>query len=192
MSVASRSVSTASGPGGAGARRVARSRSGRTGAEADSAAACRVARSAEELELHFAVRRAVFVDEQALFAGDDRDEHDEDPLTLHAVGTVEGVTGGAVRLYPLGDFGQWKGDRLAVLPRLRRGLLGAALVRFAVRTAGELGGERMVAMIQLPNVRFFQALGWRASGPVEPYHGLDHQPMDIPLAPARRVSGPGP
>jgi putative N-acetyltransferase (TIGR04045 family) len=148
-----------------------------------------VARSAEELDGHFAVRRAVFVDEQGLFAGDDRDEHDDDPRTLHAVGTVGGVTGGAVRLYPL-DAGArgWKGDRLAVLPALRRGLLGAALVRFAVRTAGELGGRRMVAMIQLPNVPFFEGLGWRARGSVEPYHGVDHQPMEIQLAPARRVS----
>jgi putative N-acetyltransferase (TIGR04045 family) len=140
---------------------------------------CHVARSTAELAVHFAVRRAVFVDEQALFADDDRDEHDDDPLTLHAVGTAGGVTGGAVRLYPLDDDGLWKGDRLAVLPHLRHGLLGAELVRFAVRTAGELGGDRMVAMIQLPNVRFFELLGWRASGAVVDYRGVAHQPMDI-------------
>jgi putative N-acetyltransferase (TIGR04045 family) len=140
------------------------------------------------LERHFAVRRAVFVIEQALFAVDDRDERDDDARTLHAVGSAGGVIGGAVRLYALDDGGLWKGDRLAVLPEFRHGLLGAALVRFAVQTAGERGGGRMVAMIQLPNVRFFEGLGWRAAGAVVPYHGVAHQPMDIPLAPARRVS----
>jgi len=150
--------------------------------------ACRIARSAAELERHFAVRRAVFVDEQALFGCDDRDGRDDDPQTMHAVGAVAGVIGGTVRLYRLDGAGLWKGDRLAVLPVLRRGLLGAALVRFAVRTAGGLGGTRMTAMIQLPNVRFFEALGWRLHGTVAPYHGVDHQPMDIPLSLPRRVS----
>jgi putative N-acetyltransferase (TIGR04045 family) len=145
------------------------------------AGACRIARSAAELERHFAVRRAVFVDEQALFADDDRDGRDDDPQTMHAVGAVAGVIGGTVRFYRLDGAGLWKGDRLAVLPGLRHGLLGAALVRFAVLTAGGLGGTRMTAMIQLPNVRFFEGLGWRLQGAVAPYHGVAHQPMDIPL-----------
>lgn len=168
--------------------RVAGSPSTRPVSAPLGACSCRLARSAEDLERHFAVRRAVFVEEQALFAADDRDERDDDPQTLHAVGIIAGVTGGAVRLYRLDDVGLWKGDRLAVLARLRHGLLGAALVRFAVRKAGELGGERMVAMIQLPNVRFFESIGWRVSGAVAPFHGLDHQPMDIRLVSAGRVS----
>ena len=150
--------------------------------------ACRIARSAHERERHFAVRRAVFVAEQGLFEADDRDGRDGDPQTLHAVGAVAGAIGGTVRLYRLDDAGLWKGDRLAVLAPLRRGLLGAALVRFAVRTAGGLGGARMTAMIQLPNVRFFEALGWRADGAVAPYHGVEHQPMDIALPAPRPIN----
>ena len=138
---------------------------------------CRVVRTTGELDRHFAIRRAVFVDEQRLFGGDDRDERDDAAETLHVLGGV----GGAVRLYPLDADGLWKGDRLAVLPAFRHGLLGADLVRFAVRTAGELSGRRMVAMIQLPNVRFFEMLGWRGSGPVAHYHGVLHQPMQIVL-----------
>ena len=143
---------------------------------------CRLARTREELDDHFAVRRAVFVVEQRLFADDDRDERDRDAVTLHAIGVVGEAVAGAVRLYPLDARGLWKGDRLAVLAALRHGLLGAELVRFAVRTAGELGGRRMVAMIQLPNVRFFETLGWRGSGPVAHYHGVRHQPMQIALS----------
>ena len=38
--------------------------------------------------------------------------------------------------------GDWKGDRLAVLPEARHGALGARLVRFAVATAGSARGRR--------------------------------------------------
>jgi hypothetical protein len=72
-----------------------------------------------------------------------------------------------------------------VLPLSRHSLLGGSLVRFAVRTAGERGGERMVAMIQLSNVRFFLALGWSLDGEVVAFHGRDHQPMAIALSPPR-------
>lgn len=148
---------------------------------AAAAGACRLVRTAAERERHFAIRRAVFVAEQRLFDGDDRDLLDGRPGTLHAIGLTGGRIGGTVRLYPLSAPGLWKGDRLAVLPALRHGLLGGELVRFAVRTAGERGGERMVAMIQLPNVAFFEALGWRRAGRAERYHGIEHQPMAIAL-----------
>lgn len=145
---------------------------------------CRVAAGADELALHYAIRRAVFCREQGMFDGsDDRDARDLDVATLHAVGAEGGHVGGTVRLYPLDDGGLlWQGDRLAVLPAFRHGSLGGLLVRFAVRTAGERGGERMVAMIQLPNVRFFLALGWSPDGDVVAFHGRPHQPMAIALS----------
>jgi putative N-acetyltransferase (TIGR04045 family) len=152
-------------------------------APAVSAAACRLAADAGELAAHFAIRRQVFVEQQRLFDGTDRDEYDERAGTLHAVGLVDGAVVGAVRLYPLDAGGLWKGDRLAVLPEARVQHVGALLVLFAVATAGELGGDRMVARVQLPNVRFFERLGWHADGPPEPYVGVMHQAMAIPLVP---------
>jgi putative N-acetyltransferase (TIGR04045 family) len=150
------------------------------------ALACRLAAGADELALHYAIRRVVFCREQGMFgAGDDRDERDLDVTTLHAVGAEDGVVGGTVRLYPLDGRGLvWQGDRLAVLPAFRHGSLGGSLVRFAVRTAAERGGERMVAMIQLSNVRFFLALGWSLDGDAVDFHGRAHQPMAIALSPA--------
>jgi putative N-acetyltransferase (TIGR04045 family) len=124
----------------------------------------------------------VFVDEQAMFAGDDRDERDVRVTTLHAIGITGGRVSGAVRLYPLRD-GDWKGDRLAVVPEARHGALGARLVRFAVAAAGARAGARMVAMIQLPNVAFFESLGWQRDGATVAFHGRPHQPMAIPLSP---------
>jgi putative N-acetyltransferase (TIGR04045 family) len=150
------------------------------------ALACRLAAGADELALHYAIRRVVFCREQGMFgAADDRDERDVEVATLHAVGAEDGVVGGTVRLYPLDDAGAlWQGDRLAVLPAFRHGSLGGSLVRFAVRTAGERGGARMVAMIQLANVRFFVALGWALDGDVVDFHGRAHQPMAIALSPS--------
>jgi putative N-acetyltransferase (TIGR04045 family) len=149
-----------------------------------SALACGLVATADELAAHHAVRHQVFVLDQRLFVGNDRDERDLLPDTLHAVGIDRGVIVGAVRLYPIYGLGLWQGDRLAVLPEARVRHLGALLVRFAVATAGERGGHTMVARIQLPNVRFFEQLGWHADGPAGPYHGVMHQPMAIPLAPA--------
>jgi putative N-acetyltransferase (TIGR04045 family) len=149
-----------------------------------SALACRLVESAEELAAHHVVRHQVFVVDQGLFVGNDRDECDLAPDTLHAVALDRGQVVGAVRLYPLIN-GYWQGDRLAVLPEARVRHLGAQLVRFAVATAGERGGHTMVARIQLANVRFFEQLGWHADGPPGPFHGVTHQPMEIPLAPAR-------
>ena len=140
----------------------------------------RLCRSERQRAAHFAVRRSVFVDEQEMFAGEDRDERDARITTLHAIGIADGRIAGAVRLYPLGG-GDWKGDRLAVLPEARHGALGARLVRFAVATAAKRGGARMVAMIQLPNVAFFEALGWQRDGDTVAFHGRPHQPMAIAL-----------
>jgi putative N-acetyltransferase (TIGR04045 family) len=143
---------------------------------------CRAAVTAAELEAHHAVRHRVFVEEQNIFAGSDRDPHDESPHTIHVVGEIDGTVGGAVRLFPLDGPGRrWQGDRLAVLPEFRAYGLGAPLVRYAVRTAGERGGVVMVAHIQVANVVFFRRLGWRLDGAVETYAGLPHQPMAIDL-----------
>ena len=143
---------------------------------------CRLASSDAELDAHFDLRRSVFVSEQALFADDDHDERDDRETTLHALGLIDGEPCGAVRLYPLErSWRQWKGDRLAVLPELRTHHLGAELVRFAVATAGQLGGAQMIAHVQLPNVRFFERLGWTPEGSFAPFHGVDHQLMSIPL-----------
>jgi putative N-acetyltransferase (TIGR04045 family) len=154
-----------------------------------TAASCRVATEPAELAEHYALRHRVFVVEQGIFEADDRDRHDDDAGTLHVVGLVDGAVGGAVRLYPLDAAGDlWKGDRLAVLPEHRACRLGARLVRFAVATAGQRGGRRMIAHIQLPNVRFFEHLGWHREGAPAPFHGVEHSLMAIGLHPGH---GPG-
>lgn len=142
---------------------------------------CRAATTEEDLATHHAIRHAVFVQEQGFFDGSDRDARDEVPSTVKVVALVGSVAGGAVRLYPLDEPGLWKGDRLAVLPTFRPRGLGAHLVRFAVRTAGERGGELMVAHVQPRNVGFFRKLGWHMVGEPVEYVGHAHQQMAIRL-----------
>jgi putative N-acetyltransferase (TIGR04045 family) len=144
--------------------------------------ACALARDPAQLAAHFAIRRRIFVETQRLFVGDDRDGHDDEAATLHAVAMAGAEVVGAVRLYPLDGDGLWKGDRLAVRPSERALRLGAMLVRFAVRTAGERGGRLMVAQVQVPNVRFFERLGWHRDGDPAPMLGVEHQPMAIALS----------
>ena len=151
------------------------------GLDRDLPLSCRIAATLEELTIHFAVREAVFVREQGFFEESDRDERDEEPETIHVLGLCGRVAGGAVRLYPRDERGLWKGDRLAVLPDFRLRGLGAPLVRFAVKTAGELGGRLMVAQIQPQNVAFFVRLGWHRVGEPTPFVGRIHQEMAIEL-----------
>lgn len=148
---------------------------------------CLPATTPAELETHFRIRHEVFVEEQEMFTGSDRDAHDHDPRTTHVLGYLGGEPVGTVRLFPLDDQGDlWQGDRLAVLRSARIYGLGRPLVRFAVATAGERGGREMVAHIQLQNVALFERLGWHKNGDVEIYVGVHHQPMAIDLRTARR------
>jgi putative N-acetyltransferase (TIGR04045 family) len=149
----------------------------------------RVARTGSDLEAHHRVRHAVFVEEQRIFERSDRDAWDD--AAVKVIAAIGPMVVGAVRLYPLDEAGLWKGDRLAVLPRARRLRVGAPLVRFAVATAGAMGGARMIALIQARNVAFFQHLGWSSLGDETSYRGATHQEMTIALSGARPEFGPG-
>jgi putative N-acetyltransferase (TIGR04045 family) len=132
--------------------------------------------------MHYAIRRAVFVDEQEIFAGSDVDEHDAQDGVVHVLAMRGDRPVGAVRLYPIDQGrGLWKGDRLAVLRPCRAYGVGAPLVRFAVAQATARGGSQMIARVQMPNLRFFERLGWSKTGDAEDYLGRPHQTMSIPL-----------
>lgn len=144
---------------------------------------CEVVASAEEEAIHHEIRAAVFVTEQGLFSGSDVDEHDAEPSTLKVLAYYHDRPAGTVRLYPLDPEGaRWKGDRLAVLGPYRRHHLGGPLVRYATKSAAARGGTEMLAHVQIPNVAFFERLGWARAGGTERYVGQEHQPMTIALS----------
>lgn len=148
---------------------------------------CRPAVTPDELETHYRIRHEVFVEEQQLFTGTDRDRFDDDPDVVHVLAYLNDEPVGTVRLFPLDKADRlWQGDRLAVVRSARIHGLGRPLVRFAVATAGERDGREMVAHIQLQNVALFERLGWHKYGEVEIYVGVHHQPMAIDLQAARR------
>ena len=148
----------------------------------------RVAVTDGDVAAHHRVRHEVFVLEQGIFAVHDLDGWDGGAVKV--VARAHGRVLGAVRLYPLDEAGLWKGDRLAVLPEGRRLRIGAPLVRFAVATAGERGGSRMIALIQARNVPFFRHLGWGVLGDETDYRGATHQEMTIALAGAQPEFAP--
>jgi putative N-acetyltransferase (TIGR04045 family) len=132
-----------------------------------------------------ALRVRVFVEEQGLFSGHDRDERDEDPRTVVLVARDRaGAVLGGVRLGPVGggaDLGWWTGSRLAVDRAARvAGRVGAALVRAACAWAENAGVLRFDATVQAPNEILFTRLGWR---PIRPcaVAGRPHVVMRWPI-----------
>lgn len=149
--------------------------------------ACWRAATPSALSWHLRIRHRIFVEEQRVIPFTDVDDWDSDPDTVHVLAGRGSVAVGTVRLYRTDAAGRWKGDRLAVLPGHRAGIVGMKLVRFAVWTAAAAGGEVMDAFVQLQNVSFFERLGWEHNGAPVPYFGLVHQPMTFRLADARRL-----
>lgn len=124
--------------------------------------ACRLARTDAERGDYFALRRAIFCEEQRLFAGDDRDEADDDAhpiVCLHEHGGLSRVVG-VVRIWETAP-GDWWGGRLGVHVDFRAAAtVGRRLVQTAVGTARAWGATQFRATVQRPNVAFFRRLRW--------------------------------
>ena len=143
---------------------------------------CKIAETEEEHQGHFAVRRAVFVEEQGLFAESDIDEYDRQAVPLIAVDRDTGAIVGAVRCYEA-EVGVWYGGRLAVLKEARHNsdAIGPRLCKLAEKVVIERNCERFLAYIQLQNVRFFERLGWQQVGEPVIHFGQPHQLMQASL-----------
>lgn len=118
-----------------------------------------VAAEAWQLAAYRELRRAIFAEEQGLFAGSDRDAHDERALPIVATSQIAGMADrvvGVVRIYPT-ERGTWFGGRLGVRREFRRfGAIGTALITAAVSTAHFLGCREFLATVQEANVRYFE------------------------------------
>lgn len=120
-----------------------------------------------EKQAYFALRRAVFSDEQQLLAHD-KDSHDFQAIAIVALagncGMADQVVG-AVRIYSSSEEAVpslWFGGRLCVAQAYRRhSMIGKALVNEAVSRAKELGCETFRATVQAPNEAYFHGLHWR-------------------------------
>jgi putative N-acetyltransferase (TIGR04045 family) len=130
-----------------------------------------------------ALRRAVFCQEQHVFANDDRDGIDEVATPIVALSmlavTADAVVG-TVRIHEESP-GLWWGSRLAVAADHRRvGALGTALIRLAVSSARARGCTRFLAHVQSQNALMFQRLHWQTLEIVE-LHDRPHHRMEADL-----------
>jgi len=145
---------------------------------------CRLARTERERRDYFALRRSIFCLEQGLFAGDDRDERDDDAHPIICVRTgadgLERVVG-VVRIWETAP-GEWWGGRLGVERELRTAaVVGRRLVQTAVGTARAWGATQFRATVQRPNVAFFRRLRWRTLEELELF-AQPHHLMEADLA----------
>ncbi|ERH12709.1 MAG: GCN5-related N-acetyltransferase [halophilic archaeon J07HB67] len=146
-----------------------------------------VATSRAEREAAFAVREAVFVDEQGIDRALDFDGRDEAATHLIAVAdgpsaddrlaTVDdGVVVGTARLREP-EPGRARGERLAVAAPYRGDGHGSGLTERLVSVAAEWGCEQLVVHAQASNVEFCRAHGFETVG--EPFEeaGIRHREM---------------
>jgi ElaA protein len=128
------------------------------------------------LERCFAIRRRVFVEEQGVAPADEWDGLDD--ACLHWVAWHGEEAVGTARLREAA--GDWKAQRVAVLPEYRKHGTGAALMRALEAEAWHRGAARLLLHAQAQVVPFYERLGYTAEGPVFDEAGIPHRKMSKP------------
>lgn len=122
----------------------------------------KLATNSHEITAYFALRCAIFAQEQQLFSEDDIDEIDKIAYPIVAISPNNQVVG-VVRIYEV-EPGIWYGGRLGTHQDYRKGWqVGKGLIYKAVTTANAWGCKQFLATVQLQNVRFFQRLHWQST-----------------------------
>ena len=124
-----------------------------------------------------ALRRKVFIEEQGVSEADELD--DLDGVAVHLLATVAGRPMGSARIIPGDGYG--KIGRVCVLAEARGTGLGAALMRAAVQECRRLGLQTARLGAQTHALGFYEALGFRAIGPVFDDAGIPHREMILSL-----------
>jgi hypothetical protein len=162
----------------------------------------KIARTQEEIEGFWALRRAIFCEEQQVFHESDRDEFDAFAIPIVCETLIAGMEDAVVGVVRIDERAPhvWYGSRLGVAVDFRsvkkispgvahrnrqpihRGLgaLGAGLIYKAVSTAHALGCREFLATVQYQNAKFFQRLHWEPLGDLELF-GLRHVRMRADL-----------
>jgi predicted GNAT family N-acyltransferase len=142
-------------------------------------------RSAERLEQAFAIRRAVFVQEQRVSEALEIDGRDDQ--ARHLLAYCNGEPIGTLRLRWLDGGRVAKIERVAVLPRGRGAGIGHALMDRALALADAAGAEEARLHAQTVAQAFYVKLGFVAFGPAFDEDGIPHVVMrrNLPSAAAR-------
>lgn len=138
----------------------------------------RIAATPEERDDAFAVRIAVFVDEQGIPRSEELDELDAS--AVHCVAYDGGRPVGAGRLVVVDGYA--KIGRMAVLRERRRNGVGALVLAALEREAASRGVPEIRLSAQLTARAFYERSGYTASGDVYDEVGIPHIAMVKRLA----------
>jgi hypothetical protein len=140
----------------------------------------RLCSSQRQRAAHHAVRRAVFVDEQDMFAGDDRDERDARITTLHAIGIAAVASPGRCGSIRCGGAT----GRAIAWPSCPRRVTARSGPARALRRRDRGAARRSAHGGHDPAAqrRVLRGLGWHRDGAAVAFHGRPHQPMAIALS----------
>ncbi len=133
-----------------------------------------IARTPRQIDDAFAVRIAVFVDEQGIPRSEELDELDA--AAVHCVAYDDGVPVGAGRL--LLDAGYAKIGRMAVLAPHRGRGVGAHVLDVLEREGAARGVRHFKLSAQLHARGFYERLGYAAAGDVYDEVGIPHIAME--------------
>jgi predicted GNAT family N-acyltransferase len=147
----------------------------RTGTTAD----VRIAASPAERQDAFAVRIAVFVDEQGIPRSEELDE--ADAAAVHCVAYREGRAVGAGRLVEMDGFA--KIGRMAVLATHRGHGIGRVVLDVLEREGARRGVREFRLSAQLRAAPFYERAGYTREGEVYDEVGIPH------IAMSKRASG---
>jgi predicted GNAT family N-acyltransferase len=136
-----------------------------------------VAFGTADFEACFAIRLAVFVQEQNVPLEEERDEYDA--AARHFLARENGVPRGTARVILSDDGATAKIGRVAVLAAGRGKGVGAALMRFI---EAQTGAKTCLLDAQIQALKFYQSLGYEAYGDAFLDAGIAHRRMRKVLA----------
>lgn len=116
------------------------------------------------------IRREVFIGEQQVPESEEWD--DDDPVSVHALATLNREPVGTGRLNPAGKIG-----RIAVVAGMRGRGIGATILRLLLQEAYHRGLREPYLHAQLQAVPFYEKFGFRREGEVFDEAGIPHVRM---------------
>ncbi|MEM7044530.1 MAG: GNAT family N-acetyltransferase [Pseudomonadota bacterium] len=136
----------------------------------------------DERQAAFAIREAVFVDEQGVDQPLEFDGLDDE--SDHLLAKLDGRPVGTLRLRWVDDASA-KIERVAVLRGARGRAVGAALMKVALDLLRERGARSVKLHAQTHALDFYEKLGFAAHGDVFDEDGLPHRAMHLAFEPSR-------
>lgn len=135
-------------------------------------------REPADLQAAFALRKRVFVEEQAVPEELELDVLDHHPQTLHILARgQDGQPIGTARMRPYQGSEVAKVERVAVLPAFRGRGVGVAMMGFLEREAARLGFRELALHAQIHAQGFYERLGYQSHGERFEEAGIGHLAM---------------